>query len=271
MRCWGCVTVSQCFTPFLPSSLPPFPDAPTLPAFAPPAQVLQEKIAFRFKSVRDSFTFYNTEKDGTISEREFRDMLVCIGLDMTEDEYRKLYRHFDRDCDGVISYSEWNNVVGGLIYPLSDISLSRPESPNRIKEWTHRALGRGFINMVKPSTAGGSKDPVADAFREVNMCRSGLISHQEFVQVRAHPRLQLHPPPEAALTPSFSRSHTQHAHTTPAAQAPQGTLRRRRGDLLHLQKVPEPQDQCHGANVPGGVPRPGAPLHDAPHCRQAVP
>ena len=211
-------------------------------------QVLQEKIAFRFKNVRDSFTFYNTEKDGTISEREFRDMLVCIGLDMTEDEYRKLYRHFDRDCDGVINYSEWNNVVGGLIYPLSDITLSRPESPNRIKEWTHRALGRGFINMVKPSTAGGSKDPVADAFREVNMCRSGLISHQEFVQVRAHPaRLGLGAPPAAAPKTHFFA----HATHTAAAQAPQSALRRRRGDLLHLQKVPEPQDQCHGANVPG--------------------
>ncbi len=179
--CLRCPSLARSGHALLRLSFAPSHTRPT-PTLSLPYQVLQEKIAFRFKDVRKSFNFYNQTKDGFIGEQEFRDMLVCIGVDMTEDEYRKLYRRFDRDADGQISYYEWNNVVGNLIYPLSDITLSRPESPNRIKAWTHRALARGFTHMVKPSSAGGS-DPVEVAFREVNQSRSGYISHQEFIQV----------------------------------------------------------------------------------------
>lgn len=148
--------------------------------------MLQEKLSARFKDVRHSFNFYNTTHDTGIEEVEFRDMIVCLGLDMTEPEYRKLWRYFDRDCDGTISYYEWNNVVGKIILPLSDITLNRPESPNRVKEWTRRAMARGLTNLLKDETDGGSVDPIGDAFREVNSCRSGLISHEEFIQVRVY-------------------------------------------------------------------------------------
>ena len=48
-----------------------------------------------------------------------------MGVDMNEAEYLKLWRYFDKDGDGKISYTEWNNVVGPLIHPLSDIDLDR--------------------------------------------------------------------------------------------------------------------------------------------------
>ena len=148
-------------------------------------QHLQEKLHLRFKNVRDSYNFYNVlNSDSGIQEVEFRDMIVCLGFDMTEAEYRKLWRYFDRDCDGCISYYEWNNVVGKVILPLSDITLNRPESPNRVKEWTRRAMARGLNNLLKEETNSGSSDPVGDAFREINCCRSGFISHEEFIQVR---------------------------------------------------------------------------------------
>jgi hypothetical protein len=197
-----------------------------------PLQVLQEKIASRFKNVRDSFNFYNSQKDGSINEREFRDRLVCIGLDMTEPEYRKLYRHFDKDCDGQISYYEWNNVVGGLIYPLSDISLDRPESPNRIKEYTHRAMGRGLEAMVHLEAATPTFDPVEAAFREINTCRSGLVSHQEFVQVRwcaamcAQPLQSAAPLAQPLSPPLLSPATPSHCSCSSACACPTRTTRR---------------------------------------------
>jgi Ca2+-binding EF-hand superfamily protein len=92
---------------------------------------------------------------------------------MTADEYMKLYRKFDPSGNRKISYYEWNNIVGNLIHPLSDITLSRPDTP-KMKEWTRRALQRGLKEQVL--------DPV-QAFRETDSDMSGYISHQEFNQL----------------------------------------------------------------------------------------
>ena len=89
---------------------------------------------------------------------------------MTAEEYLRLYRYFDPSGNKKITYNEWNNVVGNMIHPLSDIAISRPDTP-RLKEWTRRALVRAFADQIT--------NP-ADAFEEVNKSRSGLISHQEF-------------------------------------------------------------------------------------------
>ena len=89
---------------------------------------------------------------------------------MNADEYLKLYRTFDPSGNSKISYYEWNNIVGNLIHPLSDISISRPDTP-KLKEWTRRALQRGLTTQITN---------VKQAFEEVNSCQSGLISHQEF-------------------------------------------------------------------------------------------
>jgi hypothetical protein len=98
---------------------------------------------------------------------------VWLGLDMNADEYLKLYRKFDPSGNKKISYYEWNNIVGNLIHPLSDIKLSRPDTP-KMKEWTRRALQRGLKEQVV--------DPIK-AFREIDSDLSGYISHQEFVQL----------------------------------------------------------------------------------------
>jgi hypothetical protein len=103
-----------------------------------------------------------------------------MGLDMTEPEYRKLWRYFDKDCDGKIEYYEWVNTVGNIILPLPNIHLDRPVSPKE-KEYTKRAMARG----LKSSIVGLGPDAIDAAFREANSSRSGLLSHQEFVQVRA--------------------------------------------------------------------------------------
>lgn len=144
-------------------------------------------------------------------------MIVCLGFDMSEDEYKKLWRYFDRDCDGVISYYEWNNVVGKVILPLSDISLSRPESPNRVKEWTRRAMARGLNDLLREESEHGSKDPVGDAFREVNSCRSGFISHEEFIQVNLNLMV--------CCVCMNGLSHTsKHTHTSAAVQEVEGAI-----------------------------------------------
>jgi hypothetical protein len=92
---------------------------------------------------------------------------------MTAEEYLRFYRMFDPSGNRKVSYFEWNNVVGNLIHPLSDIAISRPDTP-KLKEWTRRALQRGMSEQIVDVHA---------AFREVDDDMSGLISHQEFTQL----------------------------------------------------------------------------------------
>lgn len=163
--------------------------------------MFNEKLAFRYRSVRDAFNAWDSNRSGHIEDEEFRNNRACrgertsartasarahthatapsppavvwLGFDMTADEYLKLYRKFDPSGNRKISYYEWNNIVGNLIHPLSDITLSRPDTP-KLKEWTRRALQRGLKEQVV--------DPV-QAFREIDSDMSGYISHQEFNQL----------------------------------------------------------------------------------------
>ena len=96
-----------------------------------------------------------------------------MGLDMTSAEYKKLWRYFDTSNDGKISYSEFNNKVGVLIHPRSDIALNRPETP-KVKEWQRFAMARGLKSKLRD---------IESAFRETDSDGSGHISHQEFIQL----------------------------------------------------------------------------------------
>lgn len=68
---------------------------------------------------------------------------------------------------------QFNNKVGSLIHPKSDLVLKRPETP-KLKEWQRRAMARG----LKKKMAN-----IEGAFREVDSDSSGYISHQEFIQL----------------------------------------------------------------------------------------
>ena len=97
-----------------------------------------------------------------------------MGFDMTPEEYRRLWRSFDADGDGKISYNEFNNLVGPLIHPRINADLARPMTI-AVKKGHARALARGMQQRLGPD--------VEAAFRELDADRSGYISHQEFVQV----------------------------------------------------------------------------------------
>ena len=96
-----------------------------------------------------------------------------MGLELTTSEYKKLWAKFDRSGDGKIDYAEFNNHIGGLIHPKTEMVLKRPETP-KIKDWQKRAMARGLKKKVKDIEA---------TFKAVDMDNSGYISHQEFYQL----------------------------------------------------------------------------------------
>ncbi len=88
--------------------------------------VLEDKLSSRFASVRKAFLLNkqagpgSLQSDGFIDRRQFRDCLERIGIRLSGEEFRKLWRQFDASGDGKISYTEFNNNIGRIISPASD-------------------------------------------------------------------------------------------------------------------------------------------------------
>jgi Ca2+-binding EF-hand superfamily protein len=94
--------------------------------------------------------------------------VLLIGLDMSNSEYKKLWSKFDTTGLGYVTYAAFNNKVGLLIHPRSDIVLNRPETP-KVKEWQRKALARGLQKKMQN---------LEEAFKEIDTDGSGRISHQ---------------------------------------------------------------------------------------------
>ena len=127
-------------------------------------------------------------------------------------EFRKLWRHFDSSGDGSITYAEFNNKVGRMIAPMSEgLQMNRPSTP-KMKDWQRKALAAGIRKKISDIDA---------AFREIDTDGSGLISHAEFIQVRAPHRAR------RSARSASPRAATAHVPPTrPPARAPSPPLPR---------------------------------------------
>jgi Ca2+-binding EF-hand superfamily protein len=131
------------------------------------------QVSCRYNSVKDAFVRWDADHDGVISDREFRNALKYMGVELTTSEYKKLWKRFDADGGGSIDYAEFNNKIGVLIHPKTDMILKRPETP-KLKEWQKRSFARGLKKKVKD---------IESAFKAVDTDNSGYISAQEFYQL----------------------------------------------------------------------------------------
>jgi len=63
----------------------------------------------------------NIEKTGKISRREFKFYLNFWGLEITEDEFNNVFKKFDIDGDGVISYKDFQVSIGAEMFPAEGL------------------------------------------------------------------------------------------------------------------------------------------------------
>ena len=54
---------------------------------------------------------------GYISEEELMFYLKHWGIDTTPQEFDKLYKKYDIDGDGKISYKDFQDSIGSLLFP----------------------------------------------------------------------------------------------------------------------------------------------------------
>lgn len=70
-------------------------------------RLILEKIKIQWKTIRKAFTDLNIEKTGSITKKELRFVIKYWGMEISDEEFVKIFNRFDLDGDGLISYKDF--------------------------------------------------------------------------------------------------------------------------------------------------------------------
>lgn len=63
----------------------------------------------------------NTEKDGTITKEELKYQFDFWGLDVPPKQFDAIFKKFDFDGDGLISYKDFQMSIGADMFPAEGL------------------------------------------------------------------------------------------------------------------------------------------------------
>jgi Ca2+-binding EF-hand superfamily protein len=121
--------------------------------------LLKSKAANRRSFISDLFKSMDKDHSRRIDYTEFRTGLRNLGLiDITENEFRRLFNTFDVNKDGLISYDE-------------------------------------FVAALKPGLNQVRLRAIEDAFKKLDVNHDGILSIEDFrvvylEQAKSHPKVQ---------------------------------------------------------------------------------
>ena len=97
-------------------------------------QTVIEKITTQWKTIRKAFSDMNKDVKATgfLSQGELRFYLDHWGLNVTDEEFQKIFKVFDVDGDGKISYNDFHRAVGHEIHPGETLYF-RQDKPQIVK------------------------------------------------------------------------------------------------------------------------------------------
>jgi gamma-glutamyltranspeptidase len=70
-------------------------------------QKILDKVKFQWKTLRKAFGDLNVEKTGFISKNELQFYLHFWGIDISDQDFQRVFNNFDVDKDGKISYKDF--------------------------------------------------------------------------------------------------------------------------------------------------------------------
>lgn len=80
-----------------------------------------QKMMVQWKTLRKAFTDLNMTKDGVISKNELKFFLNFWGMNVNETDFERVFKKFDVDGDGVISYKDFQTSIGSDMFPAEGL------------------------------------------------------------------------------------------------------------------------------------------------------
>jgi len=72
---------------------------------------LKESMRQQFPNVRDVFRRFDEDKDGVLTQAEFKAALAKYGFHLSDEEVIIVMKHFDTRKDGQVSYNEFCDTI----------------------------------------------------------------------------------------------------------------------------------------------------------------
>jgi Ca2+-binding EF-hand superfamily protein len=85
------------------------------------SRTVLDKIRSQWKTLKKAFSDLNQDRSGAIKPEELRGYLMHWGLTLTDAQFRLIFKYFDADQDGKISYVDFQATVGEEIAPKEQL------------------------------------------------------------------------------------------------------------------------------------------------------
>jgi Ca2+-binding EF-hand superfamily protein len=104
---------------------------------------LRESMRQQYPLVRDIFRKFDTDHDGVLTAKEFKEALAKFGFQCSPDEINVIMKHFDARVDGQVSYNEFCDVLLDEDYTTSMMKHKPPLDQTR----DHHYAGKASLRM----------------------------------------------------------------------------------------------------------------------------
>ncbi|XP_037948978.1 uncharacterized protein LOC119680298 [Teleopsis dalmanni] len=147
-------------------------------------------------NIRKAFTKFDSNRKGSITEKEFEGVMQTFGTKLTETQLLYLFREYDLDGNGEINFSELLHLMSKLI--KGDIKDNIPArmadrlNPEQISEYrdifkVFDKDGNGYItakelkDVMESLGANVTQTQLQELIQEVDLDGNGTIDFSEFL------------------------------------------------------------------------------------------
>jgi len=103
-------------------------------------QKMRESMRQQFPLVRDIFRRFDSDHDGVLTFMEFKKALEKFGFVLSDEEVMQIMQHFDSRNDGQVSYNEFCDALLDSDYTTGMLVTKQPLKPGFDEEYAERAL-----------------------------------------------------------------------------------------------------------------------------------